>query len=168
MSSASGPSSTLVQGGESLATDLHLPILSTQSKQFLRISRPLALPSPTETSDLLAISNRYGLLAAATSSSDNGLPTRIVLHPLQGLRDLMRQAAKGSEPVLEEPWRRISLPEGTHAKAVRFSQEEQCLLIGLSDGNLAVWQLGDLQAGKVSFGKEEEPLSFTRSGRFFY
>ncbi|CAO1622512.1 unnamed protein product [Sympodiomycopsis kandeliae] len=142
-------SSTLVQGGESLASELHLPILSVKAKQFLRISSPLALPSSTSSADLLAISNRYGLLVAAVAEQDNGPASLFIVHPLKELRKLMRDAEKGSKPELTQPWKKIQVTADTHITTLKLARDESAVVAGLSNGSLAVWNLADIKAGKV-------------------
>lgn len=151
---AAASSSTLVQGQETLAANLQLPILSTNSKQFLRTSPPLSLPSSTETVDLLAISHRNGLLAVAAADADQGQPTSIILHPLQELRKLMRESPKGDKPELKQAWRRIRSPQDAPIQTVAFAQEESSIVAGLRDGSVVIWNLAQLRENKVSRGAD--------------
>lgn len=145
-------SSTLLQGGESLAADLHLPLVSVQCKQFLRISPPLALPNGADTVDLLAISSNTGLLAVATGEGSAQPLRSFILHPAHQLRKVMRDAPKGFRPELKEPWRRIFIPKTDSAVALRFlkfAQNQSSITAGLSDGRVLLWRLVDIEAGRL-------------------
>lgn len=148
---AASSSSTLLQGGESLATDLHLPLLSSSSQQFLRTSPPLALPPATSSCSLLDVSERYGLLAVATAAEPEGRATGFVVHQVQDLRRRLRSSEKGSKPELSDPWRRVTLPgiEDSSIQTLRFAHNQDCLLAGLSDGRVVVWKVGELSSGKT-------------------
>ena len=143
-------SSTVVQGGESSANDLQLPILSVNSKQFLRTSPPIALPGAHSVADLLAISSTQGLLAIGASEGDNQPATCILVHPANELEKLMREAPKGDKPELKDPWRKLTAPEGTSIRSVRFAQSESAIVAGLEDGRLAVWTLANIRSSNVS------------------
>lgn len=145
-------SSTVVLAGESSANDLQLPILSVNSKQFLRTSPPLALPSVNGTADLLAVSSIHGLLAVGASQGDNQPPTCILVHPANELEKLIREAPKGGKPELKESWRRLQAPEGSSIRSVRFAQGDGAVVGGLEDGRLVVWTMDDLRSNKVSRG----------------
>ncbi|CAO1628752.1 unnamed protein product [Jaminaea pallidilutea] len=148
---AASSSSTLLQGGESLATDLHLPLLSSSSQQFLRTSPPLALPPATSSCNLLDVSERYGLLAVATAAEPEGRATGFVVHQVQDLRRRLRSSEKGSKPELSDPWRRVTVPGigESSIQSLRFAQNQDCLLAGLSDGRVVVWKVGELSSGKT-------------------
>ncbi|CAD6936015.1 unnamed protein product [Tilletia laevis] len=105
----------------------------------VRLSDPLEIPATDSARHLLAISNKYGILAAVSSTGG------FVVVDLAELRGTFASAKRSTKPRFESP-SIIASSDGA-VSFLRVADDESKLVVGLTSGAIAVWELAELAKG---------------------
>ncbi|CAD6910036.1 unnamed protein product, partial [Tilletia controversa] len=105
----------------------------------VRLSDPLEIPATDSARHLLAISNKYGILAAVSSTGG------FVVVDLAELRGTFASAKRSTKPRFESP-SIIASSDGA-VYFLRVADDESKLVVGLTSGAIAVWELAELAKG---------------------
>ncbi|KDN35453.1 hypothetical protein K437DRAFT_276984 [Tilletiaria anomala UBC 951] len=128
-----------VEAGEEKLKNLNLQQL--QKNVYVRLSSPLDIPK-SGVGRIFSVSNSKSLCIAATSAS-------LLLHPLEGLRETFASGSNHSTPQLSPAAQieTVSHPAlGATPSFVRFADAGERVLVGLSNGTIAIWETAKLLA----------------------
>ncbi|KAK0547378.1 hypothetical protein OC845_004125 [Tilletia horrida] len=110
----------------------------------IRLSEPLEIPSHDSARNLLAISNEYGLLFAAT-------PSGFVVVDLAELRLAFNSAKRSTKPPLDSPKCAVDVEDAAGSGAMvtflTVADGETRLLAGLADGRVLIWDIDSFASG---------------------
>ncbi|KAK8846598.1 hypothetical protein IAR55_005684 [Kwoniella newhampshirensis] len=138
-SAGAGPSTKVIEGEE---TDVEwLKLVKTNHDVDVRVSEKVELEGLPNECNLLAVSNRWGLLIVGSNND-------IRIHRLADFHNLLEEAAKDASPV-STPIQTIPLP--SRPVWIRLAMNEERLVVATGNGaGVCIFKLRDIVGGNTS------------------